>query len=341
MNILITSYFFLPSIGGIEILTNNLATEFVKLGNNVTVVTNTIEEYNDTLNYKIIRRPSRPKLIKLYSWADIVIQQNISLNFLWPKLLFPTKKIIIVHHQANVKRNTIYNIKRFIYLRLHNICVSKTVKDTNNIKSSTIILNPYNSYIYKNNLSTDKRNDNFVFVGRLCREKGVFLLIDAFNEYKENYNINKEKLLIIGDGQQASMLKEYANTKKYKNDIIFLGNKSQENISEILNQSKFLILPSITTEAFGIVVLEGLACGCFVIGSDGDGIAEALNGFGLLFKKNDYKSLAETMGKAVLNSDTFFIENKSKLESYLSSRNILNVAKEYLDYINNIRHDNK
>ena len=56
-----------------------------------------------------------------------------------------------------------------------------------------------------------------------------------------------------------------------------------------------MIVPSLYKEAFGIVALEGLASGCQVIGSDGDGISAAIGDCGLLFKKGDAKDLALKM----------------------------------------------
>lgn len=50
-----------------------------------------------------------------------------------------------------------------------------------------------------------------------------------------------------------------------------------------------MIVPSIYNEAFGIVTLEGLACGCRCIVSDGDGLHEAVGKYGTLFIKGDIK----------------------------------------------------
>jgi hypothetical protein len=60
MRILLCSYVFPPSIGGIETVSRILAEQFCKLGSTVTVVTHTPGEEMDAA-YKVVRRPSLRK----------------------------------------------------------------------------------------------------------------------------------------------------------------------------------------------------------------------------------------------------------------------------------------
>jgi hypothetical protein len=69
MNILLTSYHFKPSIGGIQALSELLAEEFCKRGNSVRIVTQTKAAQDVSANdaaYKVLRQPSWKELIAAY-----------------------------------------------------------------------------------------------------------------------------------------------------------------------------------------------------------------------------------------------------------------------------------
>lgn len=102
--------------------------------------------------------------------------------------------------------------------------------------------------------------------------------------------------------------------------------KKSNEIAQILNCHKILAVTSTHPyyEAFGIVVLEGLACGCVVVGADGDGIEEALHGCGLLYKNGSSCDLTESLLMASVSNESIIDE------SWLMSRQLENVAKQYL-----------
>lgn len=105
-----------------------------------------------------------------------------------------------------------------------------------------------------------------------------------------------------------------------------MGSKNPIEIAIILNQHKVLAVTSTHPyyEAFGIVVLEGLACGCLVVGADGDGIEESLHGYGFLYKNGDENELLQQLKTAISS------KQKINAEKWLKSRTMRNVAKEYL-----------
>ena len=76
MKILISSHAFAPSIGGIETVSALLAEEFVRLGLEVTVVTQTPDESAEQFPYRVLRQPSLGKLIGAIQWCDIFWQDK-------------------------------------------------------------------------------------------------------------------------------------------------------------------------------------------------------------------------------------------------------------------------
>src|ERR1700743_1164688 len=97
MRILITSFDFAPSIGGIETAGDILARGLAARGHAVTVATATPGEAHGDLPFRILRQPSRSELLRVVRDSDVVWQNHISLRFLWP-LLIVRKPLVIMHH---------------------------------------------------------------------------------------------------------------------------------------------------------------------------------------------------------------------------------------------------
>lgn len=322
MNILMVSINFYPSMGGIEIVTENLAKEFIKMGHQVTVITNTPDDKSRTFPFTVLRNPSKKETFKAYKECDVYVHQAISLKYVWP-LFILRKPFFIVYHQVGWEPGIKGRIKNVFSHFAHNICVSETTAKGYGLKKYNVIYNAYNDIIFRQTNFGERKD--IAFVGRLNRDKGVYLLIQAFNEFKEKTHSNY-KLNLIGDSNERVDIEKYAKATKYSNDIHFLGSKKPEEIAVILNEHKILAVTSTHPyyEAFGIVVLEGLACGCNVVGADGDGIEEALHGCGLLYKNGDSKQLSQQLEESTL------INFNEKSQIWLHSRNLKCVANEYI-----------
>jgi glycosyltransferase involved in cell wall biosynthesis len=97
-----------------------------------------------------------------------------------------------------------------------------------------------------------------VFVGSLIARKRADLLIDAAAALGI-------ELVIIGEGEARAELEELAWANAANGSIHFLGQCTPARIAEELARSSLLCVPS-TSESFGIVYLEALACGIPVVG---------------------------------------------------------------------------
>lgn len=335
MNILMTSEFFYPHIGGLETITESLADEFTRMGHSVKVVTSTCEVGNKTFPFDVFRNPSIQEMWSAYKWCDVFVHQQISLKRLWPSLLLKKKPWFIVYHQVGWQSGYKGIIKSIVSKFAHNICVSNTTAKGYKLKSYKLIYNAYNDDIFK--LTNHGERKNIVFVGRLCKDKGGYLLIEAFNIFKEKTG-SDYVLNIIGDSNERKDIEQFASHSKYVDDIHFWGARNQYEIAKILNEHHILAVTSTHPyyEAFGIVVLEGLACGCTVVGADGDGIEEALHSAGILYKNGNKEDLCSALIKAYNMTYDELEQKKALAEKWLKLRTKNMVANEYIQLFTQI-----
>jgi len=324
MQILIFSTVFYPVLGGIENLTLNLSKEFVNKGHQVKVIT--YQKQNKPLkNIDVFYAPGFIKTVQLFLWCDVYYMPNISLKGVWPLLINPKKRWVISQNDFSLtnKRDVLSLLKLLlIKFTSKNISVSKSVASSLRT-SSEVIYNCYDDAIFKLE-NTAERQLDFVFVGRLVSQKGCDTLIKACNNLPLPF-----KLTIIGDGPEREHLNDLVNKLKLTDQITFTGTLNSAQIAAALNQHKTLIVPSKRKEGFGIVALEGLACGCKVIVANAGGLSEAIGRFGRLFQPGNPQQLNQLLKDALLNLNQPNY-NRQQLTEYLSNYKKHVVAQKYL-----------
>lgn len=158
----------------------------------------------------------------------------------------------------------------------------------------------------------DVDKDDTIFqilsVGYLIERKGFEYLIRAMpHVLKEHKNA---RLKIVGSGPLESKLKSLIIELELEEHVEIIKNVSDTELLTTYNSADLFVLPSIVdsqgnTEGLGLVLLEAMACGLPVIGSDVGGIPDIIqNGnTGLLVKERDINGLIKII--------TNLIENKS------------------------------
>src|SRR6185295_7293475 len=109
----------------------------------------------------------------------------------------------------------------------------------------------------------------------------------------------------------------------------FTGSISHEAIAQRLAEHRILIAPSLYHEPFGVVALEGIACGCVVIGSSGGGLPEAIGPCGRTFPNGDEHALAATIAELLGDPDSCARMLEGAAE-HLAEHTIRRVAERYL-----------
>jgi len=253
--------------------------------------------------YPIIRNPSKTELIKLHFWADLVFENNPTLNLSWPNL-FTGKPLIVSLHtwiaRVNGQKSLQDKLKQNWLKRAKKVIACSNALAAECYPKASVIANPYNDQLFKINPAI-KRDKKFVFLGRLVSDKGAILAVKAMHGFLQQAENKDSVLTIIGHGPEQENLQQEAEQLGIANKVIFAGTLKGEALVNLLNQHQYILIPSVWEEPFGLVALEGMACGCIPIASRSGGLAEAVGIGGLLFEKGNVNDLAQSMLK--LDSD--------------------------------------
>ncbi|MCE0497501.1 MAG: glycosyltransferase family 4 protein [Methylacidiphilales bacterium] len=328
MKILLSSYVFSPSVGGIETVSALLAPEFVRAGHDVILVTTTKQDDGKSWPFEVHRNPTPAKFIELMRWCDVFYQNNISLNLAWP-LLFVPRPWVISHStwidRLSLNGNLRSQLKRSLLKYGTNITISRVVADDISV-TSTIAGNPYSDRVFQQ-IPGISRDHELVYLGRLVSDKGVDLLIQSLVDLRK-LGLSP-RLTIIGSGPAESGLRLMAANLGVEAQITFTGSKAPFEIARLLNTHLVMVVPSLWPEPFGIVVLEGLGSGCAVVAAKAGGLPEVLGPCGLLFEMGNRKALTQALHIMLTQPEMRqkFLEHA---EQHLNQFKAATVASRYL-----------
>ena len=184
------------------------------------------------------------------------------------------------------------------------------------ISENKIKLKPNGMSVYKS--STDKPKQGYIYVGRLEESKGVFLLLEAWNQLDDR-NI----LTIVVDGDIISDLK----TKYDADNIVFKGKCSRKDTLTYISQSKYLIQPSLLYETFGLTIIEAMSFGVPVIGFDigtrKDFIKDQKHGF-IVTDNNIHETIKKSYNDMDYDKLSLNAMNTAKFDAkdYITSKQI-------------------
>jgi glycosyltransferase involved in cell wall biosynthesis len=178
-------------------------------------------------------------------------------------------------------------------------------------------------------------------VGYLIERKGFEYLIRAMPLVLEKHE--HARLKIVGSGPLESKLKELIYELDLGNEVEIVKNVSDEELLMIYNSSDLFVLPSIVdsqgnTEGLGVVLLEAMACGLPVIGSDVGGIPDIINDgkTGFLITEKDYYMLFQVISRLI---NEYKLRNKlvNLCPKFISEKFSWKIiSKKYLEILNDL-----
>jgi len=209
-------------------------------------------------------------------------------------LLIHCKRPIIYTHHAEVcwisrRISKLYTqFHRFLAKKAQAIIVhSYDYKSLFNGTNVTVIHMPC-SFKSPKKFNVEQKSNPFtvLFVGQFRPFKGVDILLRAASMLLD---VN---FVLVGDGY---LKPKFSRIAEGSANVKFLGKVSDDTLKKLYKQAHVVCLPSVnTTEAYGLVLIEGALYGCVPVASNLIGVRENVSRLrGCLFKPGSYHSLAE------------------------------------------------
>jgi len=144
---------------------------------------------------------------------------------------------------------------------------------------------------------------NLLYAGRLTSDKGIETAIEAMTELIFGEGRREIKLTLAGSGstEYENHLRFLVNQAGLTDYVSFLGWVSPEEMPGVFRKSDVLLLPSVWSEPFSRVLLEGMISGLVIVATPTGGTPEiVLDGeTGLLFTPGNPEDLAQKIARLV------------------------------------------
>lgn len=200
--------------------------------------------------------------------------------------LLPDKKVFAICHGTCLRQlvSNTFNIDYILenirnvdkIFALHDEQKNIIMKVFNMDSSKVCVLGSgYDSSIFYNKKLAKNGKIRISYAGKISYSKGLVPMINSL----KRLDIPTDYIEIImaggaSDYTEFSHIKKLAQDSKYKID--FIGKINQQELAELFNRSDIFILPSYY-EGLPLVVLEALACGCYVICTNTEGLEQWLS----------------------------------------------------------------
>lgn len=336
MNILMVTFDFPPTVGGVETRIKNYLLNLVKMNHKVRVIALTSKEDSiHTENYLgaiVYRCPFSPKdilrvffttakALKDYPIDALLVLTGANtfiglLFILHGKVMKVKTGIFLYGKDILVSKN-----KPLQYLLLHLTLLfankigvnSKATSHSlpKHIRDKIHILYPgVNKQApkqYKILKVPSKKEKCVLFVGRLIERKGLDDLLRAFKLVLER--VPNVRLIIVGDGPEKTKLSNLTETLKIQGKVEFTGTLTGRKLYEKYQECDVFIMPSKKIgkdiEGFGIVFLEAGLFKKPSIGTWSGGMPEAVvhNQTGILVSEGDTTALKNAIKLLLTNEN--------------------------------------
>jgi len=132
------------------------------------------------------------------------------------------------------------------------------------------------------------------YIGRLVEEKGIHILLDALAQLPKTAHLR-----LLGSGPQREALAAQTEQLGLTDRVTFDAQIASVDVPPYYHQLDVLALPSLTRpnwkEQFGRVLVEAMASGVPVVGSDSGAIPGVVGDGGLIVPEGDATALADAL----------------------------------------------
>lgn len=200
-----------------------------------------------------------------------------------------------------------------IYGKINYICLTEFNKEKllqfKEIKREQIFVKPNFVKNHETIIPYEKRNNQYIYAGRLDKLKGIDILFEAWKQIGSN----APKLIICGTGPLQDWCREFILKNNMKS-IELKGFVLNEETKKIIANSKALILPTQWYEGFPMTIVEAYSVEIPVIGSNignvGILVDDGINGFKFKYDSLDdlLKAIkkCESSDRKVMGENAYF-----------------------------------
>ncbi|MCS7127883.1 MAG: glycosyltransferase family 4 protein [Sulfolobales archaeon] len=343
MKIALVSDWYYPKIGGVASHMHNLAVKLKERGHQVSIVTNNRltgkeEElrkrgvdllkvsgvidpvFNVNLTYSL---KSSKELTKFLEDFDVIHSHHaftpLSLKSLKAGRELEKAALLTTHSISLAYDSRLWDVIGLTiplfseYLKYPHrvIAVSKAaeafIRHFTNIPIS-VIPNGVDTSVFRPVRNKDAVKAKFgvsgkdvvLYVGRMSYRKGPHVLLNAF----ASIDNDKAVLVMVGSGDMLPFLRVQTKFLGIEDKVVFMGHVPDEILPEVYRMGDIFVMPSITSEAFGAVILEAMASGLPIVATAVGGIPEILeeSDAGLLVTSGNELKLKEAILTLLSNS---------------------------------------
>jgi len=142
-----------------------------------------------------------------------------------------------------------------------------------------------------------------LYVGRFSQHKGVPDLLRAMRLLESE--LPGARLALVGFGPEEDFIRRLVGDLGLESQVRLLGRASHDEIPGYMASADLVVLPSIKVEGLGVVLLEALASGTAVVGTDVGGIPDIIRHeeTGLICRSQDPEHMAAACLRLVRDDD--------------------------------------
>ncbi|MGM0806053.1 MAG: N-acetyl-alpha-D-glucosaminyl L-malate synthase BshA [Bacillota bacterium] len=148
--------------------------------------------------------------------------------------------------------------------------INKDIIPVHNFVDERVYYRRSNNAELRQTYGIDENEKVIVHISNFRKVKRLEDVIKSFALIRKELT---SKLLLIGNGPELTTACELVRELDIEDDVLFLG--KQENVGELFSICDLKLLLS-EKESFGLVLLEAMACGVPVIGTNIGGIPEVI-----------------------------------------------------------------
>jgi glycosyltransferase involved in cell wall biosynthesis len=302
MKIMQISPYFPPHTGGVEYHVKELADGLIRRGHQVSVASSCGKWTGELQRIPSIDLFYSPIPVRLPKLEADVYHSHIPSPLFAFMLRSATPHVVTYHNDVVVPQivngHAIPRPFAAVMERINELMVRPVLEEAKIVIATTksyaqtspvlkdyldklrIVPNAVNISLYP---QVRKKENYVLYAGRMISYKGVESLLFAMSEVQKSADLD---LVLVGDGYDRSRLEEMA--KRLHVRAKFTGRLERSMFIDTISRAEILVLPTQNRlEAFGIVLLEAMACETPVLAFDTPGVNEVAANGGMVYSSKE------------------------------------------------------